>query len=200
MCENPPRAHVLCPLTSSEGVLEAAGMARFDASNAEVLVFSYKDGLLAKMAHDLKIRVESFSIEVDDATRAVEARFDPKSLRVVCARKDGRDDPGTLGSGDIQKIHANIEKDVLEVKKYPEITFRSRDVVETDRGYRLSGDLTLHGKTRPIVAEVLRDGESYRTEVRLQQTDFGIKPFTAALGALKVKSEVLVTVATERRG
>lgn len=175
-------------------------MARFDASNAEVLVFSYKDGLLAKMAHDLKIRVESFSIDVDDETGAIEARFDPKSLRVVCARKDGRDDPGTLSSGDIQKVHANIEKDVLEVKRYPEISFRSREVVETERGHRVAGDLTLHGATRPIVAEVVRDGEAYRTEVRLQQPDFGIKPYTAALGALKVKAEVLISVTTEPRG
>jgi polyisoprenoid-binding protein YceI len=171
-------------------------MARYDASNAEVLVFSYKDGLLAKMAHDLKIRVERFTIEVDDETRAVEARFDPKSLRVVCARKDGRDDPGTLSSGDVQKVHANIEKDVLDVKRHPEITFRSREVVETERGHRVAGDLTLHGQTRPVIAEVIREGEKLRTEIRLHQPDFGIKPFTAALGALKVKPDVLVTVTT----
>jgi polyisoprenoid-binding protein YceI len=189
-----------CPPTTPEGVLEAAGMARFDASNAEVLVFSYKDGLLAKMAHDLKIRVESFTIDVDEETRAVEARFDPKSLRVVSARKDGRDDPGTLSSGDIQKIHANIEKDVLEVKRYPEITFRSREVVESERGHRVAGDLTLHGTTRPIVAEIIREGETLRTEIRLHQPDFGVKPYSAALGALKVKADVLVTVTTEPRG
>ena len=175
-------------------------MAHFDASNAEILVFSYKDGLLAKMAHDLKIRVEKFSIDVDDESRAIEARFDPKSLRVVSARKDGRDDPGALSSGDIQKVHANIEKDVLDVRRHPEITFRSRDVVETERGHRVAGDLTLHGVTRPIVAEIVRDGETYRTELRLHQPDFGIKPYSAALGALKVKADVLVTVTTEPHG
>ena len=38
-------------------------MPKFDAKSAEVLLFSYKDGLLAKVAHDLKMRVDEFSID-----------------------------------------------------------------------------------------------------------------------------------------
>ena len=68
-------------------------MARFDAYNSECLVFSFKDGLLARLAHDLKLQVERFSIEVDDSTRQIKATFYPSSIQVACAQVDGRDDP-----------------------------------------------------------------------------------------------------------
>ena len=68
-------------------------MARYDAYNSECLLFSFKDGLLARLAHDLKLQVERFSIEVDDSTREIKATFDPSSIQVVCAQNDGRDDP-----------------------------------------------------------------------------------------------------------
>jgi hypothetical protein len=35
-------------------------------------------------------------------------------------------------------------------------------------------------------------------EVKIHQPDFGIKPYTAALGALKVKPDVLVRVSVPR--
>jgi polyisoprenoid-binding protein YceI len=104
-------------------------MARFDAYNSECLVFSFKDGLLARLAHDLKLQVERFSIEVDDSTHGIKATFDPSSLQVVCAQVDGRDDPSTLSKGDKKKIYDNATKDVLQVRKYPEIRFDSSNVV-----------------------------------------------------------------------
>jgi hypothetical protein len=35
-------------------------------------------------------------------------------------------------------------------------------------------------------------------EIKLHQPDFGIKPFTAALGALKVKPDVVVRVSVPK--
>jgi polyisoprenoid-binding protein YceI len=172
-------------------------MPRFDASNAECLVFSYKDGLLAKLAHDLKIRVERFTIDVADDRSSVEGTFETTSLAVVCSRKDGRDDPGALSRGDIAKISDNLNDDVLESKKFPKATFASTEVApQEDGGYRVVGKLTLHGQTRPLVCEVKKDGGKWVTEVRVHQPDFAIKPYSAALGALKVQADVTVKVST----
>lgn len=45
--------------------------------------------------------------------------------------------------------------DFLDVAKYPTITFTSKQVEQMAGGhYRVSGDLTLHGVTKPIVLEV----------------------------------------------
>ena len=38
--------------------------------------------------------------------------------------------------------------------KYPTITFRSTKVEKAGDGYKLTGDLTLHGITRPVVLAV----------------------------------------------
>ena len=53
----------------------------FDATSAECLVFTYKEGLLSALAHDLEIRVPGFEVDVDDATLAVRARADPPRCR-----------------------------------------------------------------------------------------------------------------------
>jgi polyisoprenoid-binding protein YceI len=173
-------------------------MARFDAYNSECLLFSFKDGLLARLAHDLKLQVERFSIEVDDSTRQIKATFDPSSIQAVCAQVDGRDDQSTLSKGDKKKIYDNVTKDVLRVRKYPEIRFDSTNVVGRGEGFAVEGALQIHGKSRNIQASVRADGDRWITEVRVHQPDFGIKPYTAALGALKVKPDVVVRLSVPR--
>ena len=64
-------------------------MIEYDASSAQCLVYSFKEGLLSKLAHDLKHRVTRFSVRVDEQTRAVEAEIDARSLRVECVMNDG---------------------------------------------------------------------------------------------------------------
>ena len=173
-------------------------MARFDAYNSQCLCFSFKDGLLARLAHDLKLQVERFSIEVDDATKKIKATFDPSSIQVVCAQIDGRDDLSTLSKGDKKKIYDNVTKDVLRIRKYPEIRFESNNIAERGEGFAVEGTLQLHGKSRNIQASVQANGDRWVSEVRIHQPDFGIKPYTAALGALKVKPDVLVRVSVPR--
>jgi polyisoprenoid-binding protein YceI len=173
-------------------------MARHDAYNSECLLFSYKDGLLARLAHDLKLQVERFSIEVDDTTRQIKATFDPSSIQVVCAQVNGRDDPSTLSKGDKKKIHDNVTKDVLRVRKHPEIRFDSTNIVERGEGFAVEGTLQMYGKSRNVQTSIRADGDRWVAEVTIHQPDFGIKPYTAALGALKVKPDVLVQVSVPR--
>ena len=169
-------------------------MARYDASTADVHVLSFKDGVLAKLPHDLKMKVERFQISVHDATKRIEATFEAKSVKVAGRRKDGQHDPTGLNAIEVAAIHSNIEKDVLDSKKYPEIKFVSTSVTEEGEGYRIVGDLTLHGKTKSISALVKRSGSRYVTELRLHQPDFGIKPYSAMMGALKVQPDVVISV------
>ncbi len=173
-------------------------MARYDAYNSECLVLSFKDGLLARLAHDLKMQVERFSIELDEESRTIQATFDPSSLQVVCARVDGRDDPSTVSKGDRKKIYDSITKDVLRARKHPEIRFESTDVTPRGDGYSVEGQLKLYGRSRAIQANVRPEGDHWVTEVAIHQPDFGIKPYTAALGALKVKPDVRVRVRVPR--
>ncbi|MFW6067768.1 MAG: YceI family protein [Myxococcota bacterium] len=171
-------------------------MSRFDPSNAECFVLTYVAGALSAVGHDLKLRVEQFQVEVDEKERRVEARFDPDSLRVEHAMKKGRDASGTLTEGDRKKIHKNIREDVLQPRKHPEIRFVSKRADERAGGYHVEGELTLHGTTRQIAFDVKRANGGYEAEVALHQPDFGIDPYRAAFGGLKVKPDVTVQFRT----
>jgi polyisoprenoid-binding protein YceI len=170
-------------------------MLRIDAGPAECLIFTYKDGLLSPIAHDLKIRVSRFTVDIDPASRAIEARFDARSLEVVCARQDGRDQPGALSDADKRKIEATIVADVLEADRHPDVRFVSSSVEPEGDGYRVQGRLTLHGVTRPISFTTQALAAQQVAEVTLSQPDFGIKPYRAMLGALKLRADVTVRVA-----
>jgi hypothetical protein len=167
---------------------------RFDADSAECLVFTYRDGLLAAVAHDLKIRVTRFTIEAEEKTRSIHGIFDAASLRVVSAMRAGEELPHELSSQNRAQIEANIARDVLDPQAHPEIRFVSAAVDEVKHGYRLRGDLTICGRQRRITLRVRRDDSFYIAEARVRQPDFGIRPYSAMLGTLKVKPDVLVQV------
>jgi polyisoprenoid-binding protein YceI len=163
-------------------------------------VFSFKEGLLSRLAHDLRIRVERFdvTIEGEGDDRKVTATFDPRSLSVETAIVDGRDAPKALSKNDHAQIEKIIQREVLHTKKHGEIRFRSKSVRETDGGLVVEGDLTLHGTTRPLRCEVRDEGETWRTAVTLHQPDFGIKPYRAALGGLRIKPDVRVELSVPK--
>lgn len=170
---------------------------RFHQDNADVLVFTFKEGLLSAVAHDLKIRVTRFSIHIDEDTKAIDATFDATSLRVDTAMKDGADAYGALSDSDRQKIEENLQGDVLAAKKFPEIRFVSTSVAEDEQGtgYHVRGRLSLHGQTHEVAFTSRTDGEGQVAEVKLHQPDWAIKPYSALLGTLRIKPDLLVRVA-----
>lgn len=161
-----------------------------DASTAECLVYTFREGLLSAVGHDLCLRVERFAVEVtgDASAPAILGRFDAASLRAT----------GDLSPGDARKIEGNAADDVLAARKFPTIEFRSTRVARDGERARIEGTLTLHGATRPIAFDAVADAGHWRAEVRLDQRDFGIKPFSAMLGTLRVKPDVVVKIRVPR--
>ncbi len=158
----------------------------FDERSASIFVFTFKDGLLSAVAHDLKLRFERFRIEIEDDGSALRASFDTTSLSVVCARTGGADAPSALPRAFHDEIEKNIERDVLQTRKFPEAKFVSTSISERE----IVGTLTLHGVAREV--HVARDRMSGR--VRIDQRDFGIKPFSAMMGTLKIKHDLEIEV------
>ncbi|MCA9513732.1 MAG: YceI family protein [Myxococcales bacterium] len=167
-----------------------------DERSGECQVFTFKEGLLSAVAHDLKIAVERWSLTADAEAGTVSARFDLRSLNPVTAMKDGSEARGALGTRDLAKIKDTIQDTVLEVRKRgAEARFTSTRVAAAGEGYVVEGDLELAGRKRGVKADVKRVGGELVTEVRLHQPDFGIKPYSAMLGALKIKPDVVVRLA-----
>src|SRR5262249_848925 len=134
----------------------------------------------------------SWSMELDEVAQKVTAEFDARSLTVVSVMKEGVESSATLGSFDRSTIEKNIVNDVLEAKKYPTVRFVSTEVKPEGDGFRVRGDLSLHGRTRSIDLVLAPREGKYRSRVRLHQPDFGIKPYTAFLGTLKIQPDLFV--------
>jgi hypothetical protein len=159
-------------------------MERYDAETAEVLIFTLKDGLFSAVAHDLKLKVTRFRIELDETS--VRAEFDADSLRVVTAMKDHVEHRAGLSPALFPQIEKNAAQAVLESRQFPTITFASTEVTP----HEVQGVLTLHGQARAIRGKRVASG----AEFSIDQRDFGMQPFSAMMGTLKVKPEVRVTV------
>jgi polyisoprenoid-binding protein YceI len=163
-------------------------VSRYDASTAELFIYTFKEGVLSAMAHDLKLTVGRF--EIDAEGEVVTATFDATTIKVLTPRKDGRDNPGVLPTLLYGEIEKNAKNDVLEVNKHPSVKFRSTAITDTE----VRGELTLHGKT-VAVAGTRKDDATHRVATfRFDQRDFGIKPYSAMLGTLKIKPEVVIEV------
>ena len=159
-------------------------------------IYTFKDGMLSAIAHDLRICVDRAEITVSAAENGavIEGFFDPCSLRVECAQQQGRDAPRALSDNDKAKIAKNIQKDVLHTAQHREVRFRSTEVHRTDAEASITGELSLHGQTRTVQATAHRREGCWHVEVPLHQPDFGITPYSAMLGTLKVQPTVRVVI------
>ncbi len=166
---------------------------------AQAVVLTFRDGILSSVGHDLVLRVTAFEIEVDPSRPAVRARFDPASLRVAAAFRDGRPVAGPTAAErrDIERTAATT---VLHADRHPEIRFESTAVTPRPDGWEVRGQLTLAGRTGPVVAEVRRQEGRRVAEARLHQPDFGVKPYSAMLGGLRVKPDVVVRISIPEPG
>ena len=144
--------------------------------------------------HNLVIHVTSWEATLelgeDPASTSVELTVDATSLRV----REGHGGAQALGEDDKAEIQRTIDEDVL---KRQDVRFRSTQVERADDGGRLRvrGDLTIVGETRPVSFDLVvgDDGEISAAAV-VTQTVWGIKPYSALFGALKVVDDVEVVL------
>lgn len=159
---------------------------------AECHVFTFKDGLLSPVAHDLELAVER--LRIDWSETHVSATFDLGSVRVLHAVVDGRPSPSALSPRDLRKIEQTVAEEVLQTRSHPEARFQAASVRPDGTGYVVQGTLTLGGVTGELTASVRREEARYVAEVLLDQRRFGITPYSAMFGTLKLKPEVRVRV------
>jgi len=156
--------------------------------NGTLSVRTSRTGTVAKAGHDLLIHVTRWSgtLDTGDAP-SVALDADATSLKV----REGTGGMMALDDGDLANIEQTIDDEVL---KRQDISFRSTRAEETAPGLSVTGDLTLRGTTRPVAFDlVLADGRVRGTAV-VKQTEWGMKPYTALFGALKVADEVRVEI------
>ena len=171
-----------------------AGSYCLDTNSGNLYVYTFKEGLLSKLAHDLLIDITNFKVHLDVpeagfTSGSLELEIQANSLKVICALKDG-ERTDALKEKDIADIEKDMGGKVLHPDKYPTANFRSKAIQEKDGGYKINGDLNLHGVTKSIDFDIDTNGENLKGMISLLQKDYGIKPFKAMLGTLKIKNEI----------
>jgi polyisoprenoid-binding protein YceI len=160
-----------------------------------LMLHTGRSGFGAMAGHDLVIEVMRWGGTVRiDAERIeaslVEVVVDATSLEV----REGKGGAVPLLAINKSEIGKTINK-VLSAEKHPEMRFRSTAVTRTVDGFIVHGDLTITGTTRSAELTVLIDitGQPRGTvTTTVLQSDFGIKPYSAMLGALRVRDAVEV--------
>lgn len=165
-------------------------MPTWGPDRADVYVFTYKEGMLATVAHDLKLRVARFNIHEDPVTLVVDATFDAQSMEVVAARVHGVDAPSVLSEDDKREIAKNLRDRVLCASRHPVI---GATTVHHEGGQSIAR-VSVCGVTNNVALQREVVGDRRRVRATLHQPAFGIKPFAALLGTIKVRPDVDVEV------
>jgi polyisoprenoid-binding protein YceI len=168
---------------------------RIDPPASRFSVRAFATGPLSAFGHDPTFAVRDYRGEVT---------LDPDALASASLHLVVKADSLTLSDGvndkDRQEIERRTQQEVLETATYPEITYEcpaGQVVAHGPMQLTLTGDLTLHGVTRPQVvsARLFMTGDTVRAqgEATVRQSEYGIRLVSAAGGMLKVKDEVKLT-------
>ena len=157
--------------------------------SARLLVKVYREGVAAKMGHDLVLEVTRWqaTVDLDAASPAIELSADPGSLEV----REATGGVAPLTDRDSAEIAKNIDRSVLRGEP---IAFRSTGARRSGERLVVEGELTMAGRTGLVSAQLGVAGGRVTGSVSLTQSAWGVKPYRGLMGALKVRDEVEVEV------
>jgi len=171
-----------------------AGIYRLGPDDGTLMVRTKRGGAAAMAGHNLSMQVTAWeaALEVGEtlSDSTFELEVDGASLRVI----EGTGGMQALGEDDKANIHQTIDEEVL---KGEPIAFQSSQIqgMPGDSGLSVQGDLTLLGATHPLGFDIeIGDGGMLHCVATLKQSDWGIKPYSALFGALKVLDEIEVEI------
>jgi len=171
-----------------------------DSAKSKIEIQVAKEGFFKAFGHDHVVTATKFSGDVQFVPAKVENSSvsftaHANSLRVV--------DPGESEKDRNEVQTTMLGEQVLNVARYPQIQFSSSavKVVSASKNafdLQVAGTLTLHGTQKPVTLpvhlQISDDGSlSCDTEISLLQSEFGITPYKAAGGAVKVKDKLKLT-------
>ncbi|WP_067177683.1 YceI family protein [Microtetraspora niveoalba] len=154
-----------------------------------LLIKTTRAGLGAKAGHDLTLepaRWRGRAVVADPAGSSVTVEVDVASIEV----KEGSGGIKPLSDSDRADIVRNLREKVLNAREHPTITFRSSRVDGTLESFHVEGDLTIAGATHTVTIDGRAAGDRVRGSTTVVQSRWGIRPYSALFGALKLSDEV----------
>jgi hypothetical protein len=171
------------------------GTRKLGPDNARLTVHTKRTGRVAKAGHDLTIEVQAWEGTLDlGDTPSVSLVVDTTSLKVI----GGSGGIQALDDDDKANIEQTIDDEVLLKRK---VKFQSTDVKVDGSHLTVTGDLRLMMNTHSLTFDLeLSDDGRLTGGAVVKQSDWGMKPYTALFGSLKVADEVEVQIESEPLG
>jgi hypothetical protein len=171
------------------------GTRKLGPDNARLTVHTKRTGAVAKAGHDLTMEVQAWEGTLDlGDTPSVSLVVDSRSFKVL----KGTGGIQALDDDDKRNIEQTIDDEVLLGRK---IKFQSTDVKVDGNHLTVTGELRLMMNSRPLTFELdLSDDGRLTGSAVVAQTGWGMKPYTALFGTLKVADEVEVRIESEPLG
>jgi hypothetical protein len=181
------------------------------ASTLDILV--YRGGRFAKLGHNHVVSSRSLSGRVwmhrELAHSGFEIAFPVADLIVDdpdARRAAGSEFPPEIPEGDKQGTRKNmLRQEVLDAENHPRVELKSATIEGALPSLQVTARITIKQATRdvvvPVKVSVTGDRLIASGEFPIQQTEFGMKPFSVAMGALEVKDrlDVRFNIVGERR-
>src|SRR2546421_13094562 len=168
------------------------GTWKFDPFHTQVEFSAKHLGMMTVRGHFNEV-VASGEIHPDDPSRTkIEATINTASIRTHNEQRDK----------DLRSSN------FLEIEKYPTMTFKSTRIEPAgeDR-YRVTGDLTIKGNTRPVTLDAVKYGEfndpmmghriGYAAEGQINRKDFGLTFDMMLDGRFIVSNEIKIMIEGE---
>lgn len=182
---------LMASLLALAPALALAGTWSIDAAHSQA-AFSVKHLVISTVRGEFGKTTGTVTLDEADPTRSrVEATIDATTINTRIPDRDAH-----LRSPDF-----------FDVAKYPTITFRSTRVAKAKDGLEVTGDLTLHGVTRPVTLQVSTSPEvkgmggetrrAFAATARINRQDFGLKWSKAVEAGPVVGDEVAIAIEVE---
>lgn len=158
---------------------------------ARAYVYTFKEGLLSRLAHDLRVSVTRFELRFEQGR--VAARFDAGSLAVDGVARGQSVDRAAISDSDKAKIAATIRNEILHSARHPEILVTG-SIRRDDRSLTVDAELNLHGHSQGLRLPVRGEPQRTFVEIELKPSKFGIPPYKAVAGAIRLQDRVVIRV------
>ncbi len=188
---------------------EVQGAVRYQvnpaASRVDILV--YRGGTFARLGHNHVMTSKTVTGKVWLHPQLEKSGFElsfPVAELIVddaeSRRAAGADFPPDIPQGDKDGTRKNmLRTEVLDAEHFPQVKLQAVRVSGTEQAAQITTRITIKDVSREIdvPAKVSVDGTrlSASGEFDIQQTNFGMKPFSVAMGAIAVKDQLRIKFA-----
>lgn len=184
--------------------LRGATLYTVNPASSDVQVLVFRGGTLARLGHNHVISAKQVTGTVWTHSAVAQSGFEldfPVADLVVddpSARKAAGDEfPGEISQADRDGTRKNmLGAEVLDGQNHPKITLRSVRLTGSASAAQITTRVTIKGVARDVLvpAAITASGDQLIVtgSFDIQQTQFGIKPFSIGLGALEVQDRLQI--------